>query len=72
MGKDFFEDRTTFEQKYCKVCCSEETHRVLSRWGVPPRKGRRQKIPPEEWKYEREIVAHCGKCFPYAIPEKNK
>jgi hypothetical protein len=68
MGQDNFEDRTTFEKRFCKVCCSETEHRVLSRWGAPPDIEKMQKIPPEQWKYEREVAAHCKTCFPYAIP----
>ena len=61
MGHDNFEDRTSFEEKYCDQCNSQQLHRVLSRWGVHN----------EEWKYEREIVAHCCNCFPYAA-QKHK
>lgn len=65
MDKDYFEDRTTFEDRYCKRCNSVYQHRILSRWGVPAEKGRKNKIPASEWIFEREINAYCCKCYPF-------
>jgi hypothetical protein len=71
MGKDYFKDGTTFENRYCEKCSSVYQHRVLSRWAVPPVEGQKLKIPPSSWKYEREIVARCTNCFPF-VARNNK
>jgi hypothetical protein len=66
MSKDYFEDRTTFEERFCNTCQSYESHRVLSRWGVPPRNGRKKKIPNENFLFEREINSTCCRCYPFS------
>jgi hypothetical protein len=70
MAKDDFEDITTYEKRYCKKCGGIQQHRIVSRWGVKPSKGRKQKIDPSAWEFEREIAAYCGLCFTSALPKE--
>jgi hypothetical protein len=67
MANDYFEDRTSFEERFCKKCNSTQLHRILSRWGIRPFEGRKSKEKPSSWKYEREIAAHCSQCFPFLV-----
>jgi len=69
MGKDLYRDKVTFEKRYCKICCSEEIHRVLTRWGVSPRIRQKKNRSEEAWIFEGEVVSYCGKCVPHAVPE---
>ena len=52
MAKNYFEDRTTYEKRHFDICHTNTIHRVLSRWGVPVKVGRLQKIQSEKWEYE--------------------
>ncbi len=70
MAGDYFEDRTTFEERFCEQCNTVTHHRVLSRWGTPPAKGRKNKIPKQEWEFEQEINSICCSCFPQASLKK--
>jgi hypothetical protein len=70
VGNDYFEDRTSFEKRYCARSSSIQFHRILSRWGIKPSEGRKLKTRPSSWKYEREIAAHCGQCFSFLVEAK--